>query len=127
MATRTLNAKYRAKDDAVNRRRLIFYHSEDKKEIYYEFEDEAEEAAAEPAATVEASPCRSRCCWTAAGLVSTIDEAPLKAVDTLRFIAAQNLKVDEVPLSKSIKDVVGGKSTFTEPDSRSSSPRRVKN
>ena len=48
-----------------------------------------------------------------AGLVSTIDEAPLKAVDTLRFIAAQNLKkVDEVPLSKSIKDVVGGKSTL---------------
>ena len=96
MATRTLNAKYRAKDDAVNRRRLIFYHSEDKKEIYYEFEDEAEEAAPEPAATVEASPCRSRCCWTAAGLVSTIDEAPFKAVDTLRIIAAQNVKkVDE--------------------------------
>ena len=113
MATRTLNAKYRANDDAVNRKRLIFYHSEDKKEIYYGFEDEAEEAAPEPAATAEASPCRSRCCWTAAGLVSTIDEAPLKAVDTLRFIAAQNLKkVDEVPLSKSIKDVVGGKSTL---------------
>ena len=63
----------------------------------------------------------------AAGLVSTIDEAPLKAVDTLRIIAAQNLKkVDEVPLSKSIKDLVGGKSTFTEPNSRSSSPRKVK-
>ena len=97
----------------MNRRHLIFYHSKDTKEIYYGFEDEAEEAASEPAATAEASPCRSRCCWTTAELVSTIDEAPLKAVGTLRIIAAQNLKkVDEVPLSKSIKDLVGGKSTL---------------
>ena len=51
----------------------------------------------------------------AARLVSTIDEAPLKAVYTLRIIVTQKLrKVDEVPLSKSIKDLVGGKSTFTE-------------
>ena len=62
MATRTLNAKYRANDDAVNRKRLIFYHSEDKKEIYYGFEDEAEEAAPEPAATAEAALCRPGCC-----------------------------------------------------------------
>ena len=44
MATRTLNAKYGTKDDAVNRRHLIFYQSKDTKEIYHGFEDEAEEA-----------------------------------------------------------------------------------
>ena len=55
----------------------------------------------------------------AAGLVSTIDEAPLRAVYTLRIIATQKLrKVDEVTLSKSIKDLVCGKSTFTERNSR---------
>lgn len=41
-------------------------------------------------------------------------DEPLKAVDTLRVIIAQKLKkpVSEVPLGKSIKDLVGGKSTL---------------
>jgi 3-oxoacyl-ACP reductase-like protein len=49
-----------------------------------------------------------------AGPAAAIVDEPLKAVDTLRIIIAQKLKkkVEEVPLSKSIKDLVGGKSTL---------------
>ena len=45
---------------------------------------------------------------------ASIPDEPLKAVDTLRIIIAQKLKkpVGEVPLTKSIKDLVGGKSTL---------------
>ena len=54
-------------------------------------------AAPESAATAEAALCPPVAALVAAaGLVSTIDEAPFKAVDTLRIIAAQNVKkVDE--------------------------------
>ena len=49
-----------------------------------------------------------------AGPAATIADEPLKAVETLRAIIAQKLKksLDEISLSKSIKDLVGGKSTL---------------
>ena len=49
-----------------------------------------------------------------AGPAATIVDEPLKAVETLRAIIAQKLKksLDEISLSKSIKDLVGGKSTL---------------
>lgn len=45
---------------------------------------------------------------------AAIADEPLKAVDTLRIIIAQKLKkkLDKVPLSKSIKELVNGKSTL---------------
>ena len=47
-----------------------------------------------------------------AGPAAAITNGPLKAVDTLRAIIVQKLKkkVEEVSLSKSIQDLVGGKS-----------------
>lgn len=43
-----------------------------------------------------------------------MDDIPIKAIDILLVIVAQKLKkrVDEIPLSKTIKDLVGGKSTL---------------
>jgi fatty acid synthase subunit alpha, fungi type len=43
-----------------------------------------------------------------------MEDVPIKAIDILLVIVAQKLKkrVDEMPLSKLIKDLVGGKSTL---------------
>lgn len=124
MATRTLKAKYEAADGSVSRIRQILCHAKNPKEIYYQFEDEtvdaptqtvvetpapAASAPAPVAATVVAAPAAP-----AGGAAAAIPDEPLKAVDTLRVIIAQKLKkkVDEVPISKAIKDLVGGKSTL---------------
>ena len=120
MATRTLKAKYETQDDSISHRREILCHSKNTKEIYYEFEDEAVEVAAEtreaPSTPVAAAPVPPvpATVAPAAGPAVVIADEPLKAVDTLRVIIAQKLKkgIDEVPLSKSIKDLVGGKSTL---------------
>ena len=124
MASRTLKAKYESEDDSVSRTRVILCHSKNPKEIYYQFEDEAapeesssssEEAStpAPVAAPVAAAPV-AVAAPAASGPAASIPDEPLKAVDVLRVIIAQKLKkaVDEVPLSKSIKDLVGGKSTL---------------
>ncbi|KAH8117927.1 fatty acid synthase [Phellopilus nigrolimitatus] len=113
MATRTLKAKYETQDDSVSRTRAILCHSKNTKEIYYEFEDEVIEA--DVGATVDTTPAAPAAAAAAAPVPATsIADEPLKAVDTLRVIIAQKLKknVDEIPLSKSIKDLVGGKSTL---------------
>lgn len=122
MATRTLKAKYETQDDSISRNRIILCHSKNMKEIYYQYEDEAvaeapSESTPEPA-TTSAAPVQVAAPVAApaasAGPASSIPDEPLKAVDTLRVIIAQKLKkgVDEVPLSKTIKDLVGGKSTL---------------
>lgn len=51
---------------------------------------------------------------SAAGPAASIPDEPLKATDTLRIIIAQKLKksIAEIALTKSIKDLVGGKSTL---------------
>ena len=43
-----------------------------------------------------------------------MEDVPIKAINILLIIVAQKLKkrMDEIPLSKSIKDLVGGKSTL---------------
>lgn len=122
MATRTLKAKYETQDDSISRNRIILCHSKNTKEIYYQYEDEAvaevsaeaSESTAAPTAApvVAAAPVAAPA--SSAGPAASIPDEPLKAVDTLRVIIAQKLKkgVDEVPLSKSIKDLVGGKSTL---------------
>lgn len=123
MATRTLKAKYETSDDSISLTRAIFCHAKNPKEIYYQFEDEATEEAApeagvEPAAAtsaaVAAAPVAVAAPAASSGPATSIPDEPLKAVDTLRVIIAQKLKkrVEEVPLSKTIKDLVGGKSTL---------------
>ncbi|QRW18188.1 fatty acid synthase subunit beta [Rhizoctonia solani] len=123
MATRTLKAKYEAADGSVSRVRQILCHAKNPKEIYYQFEDEVVDA---PTQTVVETPAPAAATPTPvaapvvvtpvapAGGAAAIPDEPLKAVDTLRVIIAQKLKkkVDEVPISKAIKDLVGGKSTL---------------
>ena len=121
MASRTLKAKYEDKDDSVTHPRAILCHAKNGKEIYYQFEDEVVATEAEsthdtdapaastptPVASVPVSPAPS-------GPVASVEDVPIKASDVLNIIVAQKLKkkVEEVPLSKSIKDLVGGKSTL---------------
>ncbi|BGP41220.1 fatty acid synthase alpha subunit Lsd1 [Rhodotorula kratochvilovae] len=125
MANRTQKLKYDAHDSALGIKRVIYCIAKNQKEIYYLHDDVAggEEApapaaaapaaAAPRAAPVAAAPPPPAPVASAAPAAAVADE-PLKAVDTLRLIIAQKLKkpVAEVPLNKTIKDLVGGKSTL---------------
>lgn len=119
MASRTLKAKYETGDDSTSRTRTILCHAKNPKEIYYQFEDEPEAAApAAPAVTVEAAAAPIAVVVpppsTSSGPAAQIPDEPLRAIDTLLVIIAQKLKkrVEEIPLNKAIKDLVGGKSTL---------------
>jgi fatty acid synthase subunit beta len=122
MATRTLKAKYEAQDDAVSRKRIILCHAKNVREIYYQFEDEAVSTpvAAEAPATPTSTPAIPIAAPTpvaaspSAGPAASIEDAPIKANDILMSIIAQKLKkkIEEIPASKTIKDLVGGKSTL---------------
>ncbi|KAF9007571.1 fatty acid synthase [Cyathus striatus] len=121
MATRTLKAKFETSDDSTSRTRIILCHAKHVKEIYYQYEDEVEASATEESSAAEIAPVSAAAAVAApvvapaaSGPVASIEDAPIKAVDILSVIVAQKLKkkVDEVPLSKSIKDLVGGKSTL---------------
>jgi fatty acid synthase subunit alpha len=119
MATRTLKAKYEAQDDSITHPRVILCHAKNGKEIYYQFEDEptAVETETVPDATlaVSSAPIQAAAPTQApSGPAASIEDVPLKANDVLIVIVAQKLKkkVEEVPVSKSIKDLVGGKSTL---------------
>jgi fatty acid synthase subunit alpha, fungi type len=86
------------------------------KEIYYQFEDELAHVQAEPISDVAPaiSPVQTAAApvTVLSGPAMSIDDLSIKANDVLNVIVAQKLKkkVEEVPLSKSIKD--GGKSTL---------------
>ncbi|KAF9485144.1 fatty acid synthetase alpha subunit [Pholiota conissans] len=120
MATRTLKAKYETLDGSISRTRTILCHSKNVKDIYYQHEDEVEAPAAEesaPAATpspAAASVAAPVVVAAPSGPVASIEDVPVKAIDILLVVVAQKLKkrVDEIPLSKTIKDLVGGKSTL---------------
>jgi len=92
----------------VSRTRAILCHSKNVKEIYYQYEDEAEAPPAESAS--DAAPSAPAAAPT--GPVASVEDVPVKAIDILLVIVAQKLKkrIDEIPLSKTIKDLVGGKS-----------------
>ena len=120
MARRTLASKYEAYDAATSVQRQILCYNKDAKEIYYDVdpvEEEPEPAAETPAASggpaapaaaapVAAAPPPS------AGPAAAVEDAPVTAVDILRSLVAQKLKkgLADVPLTKAIKDLVGGKS-----------------
>ncbi|KPV74523.1 uncharacterized protein RHOBADRAFT_28081 [Rhodotorula graminis WP1] len=127
MATRTQKLKYDAHDSALGVKRVIYCIAKNQKEIYYLHDDVAggddapAPAAAAPAAPapraapVAAAPPPPAPVAAAAGPAASVADEPLKAaVDTLRAIIAQKLKkqIPDVPLGKSIKDLVGGKSTL---------------
>ncbi|KAJ2143604.1 fatty acid synthase alpha subunit Lsd1, partial [Coemansia sp. RSA 678] len=125
MAQRTLKFKYEAYDDAIAHRRSTLCIAKNEKELYYSYdpEPEAEEAAEAPAPAAAAAvaapvaaaaPAAPVAAPAAGGAGAPIDEAPIKAVDIIHTIVCQKLKksLDEVPLSKSVKELVGGKSTL---------------
>jgi fatty acid synthase subunit alpha len=125
MAKRTLATKYEAFDAAKSVQRQILCYNKDVKEIYYDVdpvEDEPEPtpsssgsaaaaapaaAAASPAAAAAAPPPPS------SGPAQQVPDQPVQAVDIVRALIAQKLKKPllEVPMSKAIKDLVGGKYT----------------
>jgi fatty acid synthase subunit alpha len=124
MARRTLASKYEAYDAATSVQRQILCYNKDAKEIYYDVdpvEEEAEAPAASPAASAPTAPVAAAApAPTAvapapsAGPAAAVDDIPVTAVDVLRTLVAQKLKkgLSDVPLSKAIKDLVGGKSTL---------------
>ena len=117
MAKRTLASKYQAHDAAKSVQRQILCYNKDAKEIYYDVdpvEEEPEAAAASDApaagpaagaAPVAAAPAAS------AGPAAQVPDAPVGALEIVRSLIAQKLKKPfmEIPLSKAIKDLVGGK------------------
>jgi fatty acid synthase subunit alpha len=119
MAVRTLKAKYETKDDSTSLVRRVFCASKHQKEIYYQFEDEADSEAEAPAETatptsVVAAPVVVAAPAAVAGPVASIEDVPIRAADILASIVAQKLKkqLSEIPMSKSIKDLSNGKSTL---------------
>lgn len=121
MARRTLASKYEAYDAATSVQRQILCYNKDAKEIYYDVdpvEDEPEpqpstEAAAPAAGSAPAAPTAPAAAAPppSAGPAAAVEDAPVSAVEILRVLVAQKLKkaLADVPLSKAIKDLVGGK------------------
>lgn len=121
MAKRTLASKYEAHDAALSVQRQILCYNKDAKDIYYDVdpvEEEPEPAA--PAAATSASALAASAAPVAAaaaapppsaGPAAQVPDAPVTATDILRALVAQKLKkpLADVPLSKAIKDLVGGK------------------
>ncbi|KAH6671833.1 fatty acid synthase-like protein [Halenospora varia] len=122
MAKRTLASKYEAYDAAKSVQRQILCYNKDAKEIYYDVdpvEDEPAPAAGSSDSPAPSAPASGPAPVAAAPLPSAgpaaqVPDAPVGAVDIVRALIAQKLKKPllEIPLSKAIKDLVGGKSTL---------------
>ena len=127
MAKRTLAAKYEAYDAARSVQRQILCYNKDAKDIYYDVdpvEDEPAEATAgsgaegtpaassAPAATSAAPAAPAPAAGS--GPAAAVADAPVSAVEILRSLVAQKLKksLQDIPLSKAIKDLVGGELVF---------------
>jgi len=118
MAKRTLAQKYEAFDAARSIQRQILCYNKDAKDIYYDIdpvEDEPTPAAAasttsSSAPAAAAAPVAVSAPPPGAGPAAAVADVPVTAVDILRSLVAQKLKKGllEVPLSKAIKDLVGG-------------------
>jgi len=120
MARRTIGLKYEAFDAAKSLQRQILCYNKDSKEIYYDVDPVEEEAAAPTAeASSGAAPSSTPAAAAApaaapaapsAGPAASVADTPLPAVDVVRALIAQKLKKPfaDIPLSKAIKDLVGG-------------------
>ena len=125
MAKRTLASKYEAYDAAKSVQRQILCYNKDAKEIYYDVDPVEEEpapaesssgagagdAAAAPAPATAGTPAAAAPPPPSSGPAAQVPDEPLQAVDIVRTLIAQKLKKPllEIPLSKAIKDLVGGK------------------
>lgn len=123
MAKRTLASKYEAYDAAKSVQRQILCYNKDAKEIYYDvdpIEDEPVPAPAIDSSPTSATPAAGGAPVAAApasapasaGPAAQVPDAPVGALDIVRALVAQKLKKPllEIPLSKAIKDLVGGES-----------------
>ncbi|CAL9728619.1 fatty acid synthase subunit alpha [Monosporozyma unispora] len=129
MAQRTLKNKYESYDAALSLQRQVLCYSKDAKEIYYT-PDPSELAAATPAAAEEetaapvtptaaapvaqvAAPVAVAAATAPVAATAEVPDSPATAGLILHVLVAQKLKksLDSVPMSKTIKDLVGGKST----------------
>ena len=125
MAKRTLASKYEAYDAARSVQRQILCYNKDAKDIYYDVDPIEEEpeapaaaAPAAPSASGAPAPVAAAAPPPSAGPAAQVADAPVGAVDILRALVAQKLKkgLMDIPLSKAIKDLVGGKQAqFTLP------------
>lgn len=127
MANRTIKAKYESFDAALSLQREVLCYSKDAKEIYYTPDPADLAAAAEAAAPSESAPTAASTSAPVAaaaaapvaaapapsGPVAEIPDEPVKASLLLHVLVAHKLKksLDQIPLSKAIKDLVNGKST----------------
>lgn len=121
MAKRTLASKYEAYDAAKSVQRQILCYNKDAKEIYYDVdpvEDEPAPAAdggnSTPAASApvpSSVPVAAAPLPSSSGPAAQVPDVPIGAVDIVRALVAQKLKKPflDIPLSKAIKDLVGGK------------------
>ena len=124
MAKRTLASKYEAYDAATSVQRQVLAYNKDLKEIYYDVDpipDEPAEAPSSDSAAPSSSSAPAAAPAAAAapsapsaGPAAAVADAPVQAVDIVRALVAQKLKkpLTEIPLTKAIKDLVGGKSTL---------------
>ena len=118
MAKRTLASKYEAYDAAKSVQRQILCYNKDAKEIYYDVDPVVEEEATPaggdaPAPNPSSAPAQSFAPAPpppSSGPAAAVDDTPVQAVDIVRSLIAQKLKkpLAEIPLSKAIKDLVGG-------------------
>lgn len=124
MAQRTMKSKYESYDAALSLQRQVLCYAKDAKEIYYtpdpsdlasesKEEETAAPAAASHGAATSASPTVSVVAAVPAGPVAEMSDVPAKADLILQVLVAHKLKkpLDSIPMSKTIKDLVGGKST----------------
>lgn len=121
MAEKTIASKYEAFDNVKSIRRQILAYGKNSEEIYYNFdavEEEPEPAATEasssaaPAAPAAGAPVAAAAPPpSSAGPAAQVPDAPVSATEIVRALVAQKLKkpVQEIPQSKAIKDLVGGK------------------
>ncbi|KAK0543591.1 hypothetical protein OC846_006365 [Tilletia horrida] len=123
MAQYTHRLKHAKADLARGACRVMLCHGKNQEAIHYAYADMEEDAPAEsssapettapaPAAVV-AAPAAAAPSVPQVAAASVADEK-LKATETIRAILVRTLEkpVSEIPFSKAIKDMVGGKSTL---------------
>jgi fatty acid synthase subunit alpha len=119
MAKRTLASKYEAYDAAKSVQRQILCYNKDAKEIYYDVDPVEDEPVAEASSSDSAAPSSAPVASSApaaapapagAGPAAQVPDVPVGALDIVRALVAQKLKKPllDIPLSKAIKDLVGG-------------------
>lgn len=128
MAQRTLKMQYQGYDAALSMRREVLSYAKDQKAIYYA--DEEANAPPAPTATAEVTaeavttsavpvPAPAAAVPAAApapaasGPAQQVADVPLKPLQVIQAVVSHKLKkpIDQIPISKAVKDLVGGKST----------------